>query len=100
MYERLENPELQLAEAKKIQTKFLDNGSQYQVNIDYELVNNIRDNISSKNADKTTFEDAKQWIYELMRTDSYPRYVILPLFSFFPSFKSFIYEYSFLYRLL
>lgn len=58
-----------------IKQKYLEPGSEYEINVDYALVSDITDAINSGEVTKTIFQDAKQWIYELMRTDSYPRFI-------------------------
>ncbi|XP_023335310.1 regulator of G-protein signaling rgs-2 [Eurytemora carolleeae] len=63
--------------------KFLTSSSTHEVSLDSRVKEQLNNNRSSPNRD--IFDEAQGKIYSLMHRDSYPRFLISPLYN---SFKS------------
>jgi len=63
------------AEAQRIKSTFIGENSTHQVNIDIHTVRVINEKFANNDIDRTIFDVAQTYIFELMKTDSYRRFV-------------------------
>jgi regulator of G-protein signaling len=64
-----------LSEAQKLRSNFIDDNSFTQVNLDVQTVKNIRKSFEEGKIDRHVFDEAQQYIFELMQNDSYRRFI-------------------------
>ena len=71
-FKEMKEEDLQ-SQAEHLYNSFIKSDSKFQVNLDNWVVKDIEEAIREKRATRTTFDEAQTFVYELMKTDSYPR---------------------------